>query len=191
MILSYPELRSDRLDDVRFVSTEDIHVDLLLCEPSHEFLSSGSKFVDQTKHSDRFSFEGDRKNCPRLPAQFMDSRIIAEVQPSAVPTLQCPRTNFSFETLASDGSYRSQLRDSCRGGNKGLDVLGDGFGDGVSAGFCEVVYQRGGVVGEGMEFDNREVSFSERPSLVEEDGRGILSVLDRLDGLVRTGGKSR
>jgi len=72
-----------------------------------------------------------------------------------------------------------------------MDVLGDGFGDGVSAGFSEVVYQRGGVVGEGMEFDDREVSFGERPSLVEEDGCGILSVLDRLDGLVHTGVKSR
>ena len=70
-----------------------------------------------------------------------------------------------------------------------MDVLGDGFGDWVCTGFCEVVHQRSGVVGEGIEFDNREVSFGECTSLVEEDSRRVFSVLDRLDGLVVNGTK--
>lgn len=68
-----------------------------------------------------------------------------------------------------------------------MDVLGDGFGNRVGAGFRKVIYQRSGVIGEWIEIDYGEVSFRERPSLVEKDGRGILSVLDRLDGLVSTG----
>ena len=67
-----------------------------------------------------------------------------------------------------------------------MDVLGDGFGNGMGACLCEVVYQRCGVVGEGIEFDDREIPFRERSGLVEEDGRSVLSVLDRLDGLVDT-----
>jgi len=63
-------------------------------------------------------------------------------------------------------------------------VLGDGFGDWVCAGFCEMIDQRNGVVGEGIEFDNQEVSFGECTSLVKEDSRRVFSVLDRLDGLV-------
>jgi hypothetical protein len=65
-----------------------------------------------------------------------------------------------------------------------VNVLSDGFGNWVGAGFCEMVDQRSGVIGEGIEFDNREVSLRERPSFIEEDGRGVLSVLNRLDGLV-------
>jgi hypothetical protein len=56
----------------------------------------------------------------------------------------------------------------------------------VGAGFGEVVYQRSGVIGERIEFDSREVPFGERPRLIEEDGGGVLGVLDRLDGLVAT-----
>ena len=63
-------------------------------------------------------------------------------------------------------------------------MLGDCFGDRVGAGFRQVVYQRSGVVGEGIEFDDRKVSLRERPSLIEEDGCGVLGVLDRFDGLV-------
>ena len=63
-------------------------------------------------------------------------------------------------------------------------MLGYCFGDRVGAGFREVVYQRSGVVGEGIEFDDREVSFRERPGLIEEDGCGVLGILDGLDGLV-------
>ena len=65
-------------------------------------------------------------------------------------------------------------------------MLGDGFGNWVSTGFRDVIYQRSSVVGEGVEFDNREVSFCERASLVEEDGRCVFGVLDGLDGLVPT-----
>ena len=64
-------------------------------------------------------------------------------------------------------------------------MLGDGFGDGVGAGLCEVVCQRSGIVSERIKFNNRKVSFSERPRFVEENGSGVLGVLDRLDGLDR------
>ena len=70
-------------------------------------------------------------------------------------------------------------------------MLGDCFGDRVGAGFREVVYHRSSVVGEGIEFDDREVSFRERPGLIEEDSRGVLGVLDRLDGLVSIGQKAK
>ena len=112
--------------------------------------------------------------------------MFTEVQPSAVPTPQRPPTELGFETLTGDGSDGSQLRGGCRGGNKRVDVFGDGFGDWVGAGFCEVVYQRSGIVSERIEFNNREVSFGERPSFVEENGSGVLGVLDRLDRLVAT-----
>ena len=70
-------------------------------------------------------------------------------------------------------------------------MLGDGFGDGVGAGLCEVVYQRSGVIGEGIKFGNRKVPFGECPSLIEEDGRRVPGVLDRLDGLIATEYKVR
>ena len=88
--------------------------------------------------------------------------------------------------MAGDGSDRPQLWGGCGGRSEGVDVFGDGFGDWVSAGLCEVVHQRSGVIGEGVEFYNRKVPFSERASLIEEDGRRVLRVLDRLDGLVAT-----
>ena len=188
MVCSNPKLCSNRLDDSRFVPAENIDVDVPLCEPLNEILGSRSKFVNQTKQSDRFSIERDGKNCSRFLAQFVDGGMFAKVQPSAVPTPQCSPTKFSFETLASDGSDRSQLRDSCRGGSEGVDVLGDGFGDRMGTGLREMVYQRSSVIGEGVEFNNREVPFSERPSLVKENGLGVFGVLDRLDGLI-SGGK--
>ena len=68
-------------------------------------------------------------------------------------------------------------------------MFGDGFGDRVGACLCEVVYQRSGIVGEGIEFGNREVSFRERAGLIEEDGCRVPGVLDRLDGLIGMGRK--
>ena len=113
--------------------------------------------------------------------------MVAEIQPSAVPTSQRPATEFCFETLAGDGSDRSQLRNGRGRGNKRVDVFSDGFRNRVGAGFGQVVYQGSGIVGEEVELEDREVSFREGPSLVEEDGRGVLGVLNRLDGLVRAG----
>ena len=63
-------------------------------------------------------------------------------------------------------------------------MFGDGFGDWVSTGLCEVVHQRSGVIGEGVEFCDRKVPFGECASLIEEDGCRVLRVLDRLDGLI-------
>ena len=62
-------------------------------------------------------------------------------------------------------------------------MLGDSFGDWVGAGFGEIVYQRSGVIGEGIEFYNGEVSFCERAGLVEEDCCRVLGILNRFDGL--------
>jgi len=63
-----PKLGSDRLDDARFISTEDIDVDPPLCEPPDELLSSRPKPVNQTEYSNRFPFERDRKYRPGFPA---------------------------------------------------------------------------------------------------------------------------
>ena len=65
-------------------------------------------------------------------------------------------------------------------------VLGNGFGDGMGAGFREVICQQSAVVGEWIEFRDREVSFRKRPGLIQENCGGILCVLDRLNGLVHT-----
>ena len=85
MIRSYPKLGSDRLDNARFVSAENIDVDLPLCEPLDEFLSSGSQSVDETKDGNGFPFERHSKNCPRFTAQRKDSVVVSEIQPSTVP----------------------------------------------------------------------------------------------------------
>ena len=81
-----PELSSDRFDDTRFISTENVDVDLPLCEPPDECLGSGFKFVNQAKDGNGFPIECDRKDRPRFPAQFVDGRMFAKVQPSAVST---------------------------------------------------------------------------------------------------------
>ena len=74
-----PKFSSDRFDDTRFISTENVDVDLLLREPSDELLGSGPKLVNQTKDSNRFPIECDRKDRPRFPAQLMNSRMFAKV----------------------------------------------------------------------------------------------------------------
>jgi hypothetical protein len=70
-----------------------------------------------------------------------------------------------------------------------MDMFGNGFSDGVGAGFCEVVCKQSGVFGEGVEFGDGEVSFREGPGLVKENSRGVLCVLNRLNGLVAIGWK--
>ena len=65
-----------------------------------------------------------------------------------------------------------------------MGVLANGFGNGMGAGFCEMVCQQSGVVGKWIEFRNGKVSFRERPGLVKQDCGGILCVLNRLDRLV-------
>ena len=91
----------------------------------------------------------------------------------------------SFEAMARDGGDRPQLQGG-RGGNEGVNVLGDSFGDWVGTGFRKMVNQRSGGVGEGIEFGDGEGSFCERASFVKEDRRCVPSVLDRLGGLVTT-----
>ena len=68
MICSYPKLCSNRLDNSRFVSAENIDIDPPLSKPLNEFLSSGSQPVNQTKNSDRFPLECDREDRPSFPA---------------------------------------------------------------------------------------------------------------------------
>ena len=53
----------------------------------------------------------------------------------------------------------------------------------MGAGFCEMVGQQSGIVGEGMEFDNGEVPLCQRPGLVEEDGSSVLRVLNGFNRL--------
>ena len=81
----YTELRSDGLDDSRFVSTEEVDVDLPLCKPPDEVLGSRPELVNQTKNCNGLPVERDRENRSRFLAQFVDSRMFTEVQPSAVP----------------------------------------------------------------------------------------------------------
>ena len=59
-------------------------------------------------------------------------------------------------------------------------MLGDSFGNWVSAGLGEVVRQQNGVVGEGVEFGNQKVPFHEHTSLIEEGSLHIPGILDRL-----------
>ena len=68
MVRLYPKLSSDRLDDTRFISTDDIDVDPPLCEPLDELLSSRPQSVNQAKYSNGFVFQRYSKDCPSLPA---------------------------------------------------------------------------------------------------------------------------
>lgn len=67
-----------------------------------------------------------------------------------------------------------------------MDMLSNGFGHRVGTGSREMVCQQSGIVGEGIEVDDREVAFRKRPSFVEEDGRGVPRVLDGFNRLVST-----
>ena len=88
--------------------------------------------------------------------------------------------------MAGDRSDRPQLQGGCRGGDERANVLGDGFGDWVGTGLREMVYQQGGVVSEGIEFNDGEVSFCEGAGFVEEDCRCVPSIWNRLCRLVTT-----
>ena len=66
-------------------------------------------------------------------------------------------------------------------------MFGNGFGDGMGAGFREVVCKESGVFGKGVEFGDRQVSFRECPGLVEENSRGVFCILNRPNGLVPIG----
>ena len=86
MIWSNPKLRSNRLDNSWFVSAENVDVDLLLCQPFDKLFGSRSKVVGQTKDGDGLPVERNREDCSGFLAEFMDSRMLAEVQPSGIPT---------------------------------------------------------------------------------------------------------